>query len=166
MLVTKKFGDLQLWTKTCSNKNFTSWDAIHNNPPSLERDENISTDWCRSRPSTVNVFWKLKLSSDHFIDIFHDQLQDQLYCKNYCYKHFDITATYPRASSQKYKRWTLTVEVDATELFMVNANQTELFHWSTVDVHYYWCFHHAPSLLTKKVAFFRTMKIKTFKTKM
>ena len=52
------------------------------------------------------------------------------------------------------KRWTSTVDVDATELFMVDVDQTELFHWSTVDI---WRWH-----LTSTVDIWRRLSTSIF----
>ena len=38
------------------------------------------------RPVEKGILWKLKLSFDHFIGIFHDQL----YCKKYCLGHLEV----------------------------------------------------------------------------
>ena len=46
------------------------------------------------------------------------------------------------------------VDVDAIEHFSVNVDQIELFHWLTVDVHQYWCFHHAPLVTTNKSLYY------------
>ena len=107
------------------------------------RDENISNDGRRQRRQSTSgkaqsdqcwprkAQWRRRLS-----------LMVNVYIlKSHSFKNKKkfIILEFKNTYFLLYKRWPSTVDVNALEFFSVDVDGRQ----STVDIHHYWCFHHA-----------------------